>query len=187
MRVPAEPVSIVQAAQKGSKDATVAVLAFSDFECPFCARFAQGLLKDLESRYITSGRVLLAFRHLPLEAIHPQARGAALGAECARRQNRFWELHDRLFASPKSLSTQFIEKQAIEGRLDLKAFTACMSSPPDRAIDADIALARSLGISGTPTFLIGTLNDQAIRVTTVLEGANSPGRFAAALDNLLQR
>lgn len=95
--VPQEPVSLQGAWLEGARNAPVVVIQYSDFECPYCRQFANGTLLDLRRTYVKRGDVLLAFRHLPLRAIHPLAYPAARAAECAGRQGRFWEMHDWLF------------------------------------------------------------------------------------------
>jgi protein-disulfide isomerase len=97
LEVPAEPVSIAGAANKGSVDARIVMIAFTDFQCPFCGRFAREVLPQLEHDYIATGRVQFVYRHLPLP-IHQYALKAAQAAECARRQDQFWPMHDWLFA-----------------------------------------------------------------------------------------
>lgn len=97
MEVPSTPLSIQGAQLRGSKGARAVMIMYSDFQCPFCARFAKEVFPQIEQRYVATGSVALAFRHLPLP-IHPQALQAAAVAECAGRQGKFWEMHDRLFA-----------------------------------------------------------------------------------------
>lgn len=102
--LPAQPLSISDAVVKGSERAKVVLIAFSDFECPYCSRFAKDTLPVLDEKYVRTGRVRVAFRHLPIESIHPTAFKAAEASECAREQGRFWEMHDRLFDQFKQLS-----------------------------------------------------------------------------------
>ena len=98
-RVPAEPLSLAGAAVRGSQSAKFAVVEFGDYQCPACSRFAQTILPGFLDRYVETGQVLFAYRHLPLERIHPLAVKAAEAAECGRRQNRFWEMNEALYAA----------------------------------------------------------------------------------------
>jgi hypothetical protein len=91
--VPVDPIEIEGAATKGSSGAKIAIVEFSDFECPFCGAFSREILPTLDRDYIRPGKVKLIFRHLPLQ-IHPFAVRAAQAAECAEQQGRFWPLHD---------------------------------------------------------------------------------------------
>ena len=88
------PAKIGNAPTQGTTGAPVTILEYSDFQCPFCARSfptVQQMLKEY------SGRVLFAYKHFPLNAIHPRAQKAAEASECARDQGKFWEFHDKLF------------------------------------------------------------------------------------------
>lgn len=87
-------VKVGNAPTRGTLGAPVIILEYSDFQCPFCARSfptVQQVLKEY------SGRVLFAYKHFPLNSIHPRAQKAAEASECARDQDKFWEFHDKLF------------------------------------------------------------------------------------------
>src|SRR3989338_10775012 len=87
----------------GDSRAHVTIIEFSDYQCPFCGKFVQETLPQLKQEYITTGKVKLVYRDFPLE-IHPEAQPAALAAECAKEQNKYWEYHDQLFKNQDSLS-----------------------------------------------------------------------------------
>ena len=97
--LPRTPVSLTGSQSRGSQAARIGILEFSDFQCPFCATFATTEMPDIVRDYVDSGKVLLSFHHLPLTALHPRAEAAAVAAECAGAQGKFWEMHDKLFAS----------------------------------------------------------------------------------------
>ena len=105
------PIPVADAPVKGSRDAKVALVLFSDFECPVCRRAAREVMPQLEAQYIDTGRVLLVWRHYPL-ARHVSARGAAEAAECAGRQSNFWELHDWAFAHQQDLKSDRLRDAA---------------------------------------------------------------------------
>lgn len=177
------PISIIGFPQKGERDAAVAVIEYSDFQCPFCAKFTQQIFPEIEKQYIQPGKVLWAFRHLPLESIHPVARDAALGAECAHRQKQFWPMHDNLFIEPKTLSRERILRVASKVGLDMAEFITCVnSSASAEAVKADVAAAHNAGISGTPTFLVGRMKDGIMTATEVLAGPRPPSDFGAAIE-----
>ena len=181
-----EPISIATAAIKGNLKAPVAIVGFSDFQCPFCAKFSNSILPELERELLTPGKALFAFRHLPLDTIHSEARLAAFGAECAHQQGQFWLLHDRLFADPKRLSRDFVLSTAKRVVADSEAFERCFASPPDKAIQADVQLAGTLGVAGTPTFLIGRVQGTEVRVSKRLDGARPAAEFISAVNELLR-
>jgi len=136
---------------KGPDNAPVTIVEFSDFQCPFCAKVVP-TLKRIEDTY--KGRVRIVWKHLPL-SIHEDARDAALAAEVARRQGKFWEFHDRLFANQDRLGLEDLKAHAEELALDIARFEADLQKAEDKKrIDADIAEAKTLGIAGTPGFFI---------------------------------
>ena len=90
--LPEAPIPLAGAAIEGSDTAPLAVIEFSDFQCPFCANFARDTLPQLREKYVRTGKVRLAFQHLPLKA-HRFAETAARAANCAGRQTKFWQMH----------------------------------------------------------------------------------------------
>ncbi len=144
-------VNTTGAQTKGPSDAPVTIVEFSDFQCPFCARVVP-TLKQVEETY--GGRVRLVWKHLPLR-IHKDAVGAALAAEAAGKQGRFWEFHDRLFANQDKLGADDLKQYAQELQLDLVRFEADLASADEKQrIEADVAEADTLGVAGTPGFFI---------------------------------
>ncbi len=89
---------------KGSEDAPITIVEFSDFECPFCGRFFSQTLPLIEDNYIDTGKVKFVYRDFPL-SFHPQAQPAAEAAECANEQGKFWDYHDKIFNNQGALST----------------------------------------------------------------------------------
>jgi protein-disulfide isomerase len=134
---------------RGSKKAPVTVIEFSDFQCPYCAR-AVPAVKELEA----NKSVRVVWKHLPL-SFHPNAMPAALAAEAAREQGRFWEMHDKLFANQAALSEATYLQCARELGLDVKRFQEAVQSPRLRArVQEDLAGASAAGVTGTPTFVV---------------------------------
>lgn len=139
--------------QIGPPTAAVTVVAFSDFQCPYCKRFADQFNK---LRVEHPEGVRLIFRNLPIQRIHPHARSAALAAECAAEQGRFPEYHDALFATPDLIGKipwSAFARQA--GVSDTISFARCMDSPLVAGrLREDSAAAARLGVTGTPTLLV---------------------------------
>jgi protein-disulfide isomerase len=79
------------------KEAPLALIEFSDYQCPFCARFVQTVLPVLKAEYVDTGKLRYVFRDFSLDRIHTQARKAAEAAHCAGEQAQYWEMHDLLF------------------------------------------------------------------------------------------
>lgn len=180
-------ISIAGAPTKGAATAKIVLIEYSDFECPYCGRHAQGSYRDIERQYVDTGKITYVFRHLPLDQIHPSARKAAEAAECAREQGKFWQFHDRLFANQMALSATDLTNHARAEKLDVPAFQACLNQGKMKArIDADHAEAAKFGVTSTPEFLIGELNrDGRVRIARRVSGAHPFQVFQAALDKPL--
>ncbi len=95
-------------------NATVKIVEFSDFQCPFCGNLYQGAEKSLRADYVTSGKAEFYFRNFPLTQIHEYALQAAVAAMCANDQGQFWNMHDKLFDNQNALDTTSLEKYAAD-------------------------------------------------------------------------
>jgi len=138
----------------GSPDAPVTIIEFSDFQCPFCARFSLDTLPQLKENYISKGKVRMVFRDFPL-GFHAQALPAAEAAECADEQGKFWEMHDKIFQNQGSLGTSSYKQWAKDLGLDSAKFDACLDSGKyANEVNKDLQDGQSAGVSGTPTFFI---------------------------------
>ena len=137
---------------RGPADAPVVIIAFSDYQCPFCKR-AEPTIDAVLAKYPT--QVRLVFRHLPLDGLHPQARSASIAAVCAEQQGKFWEYHAKLFENQQALGDEELARYATEVGLDMTKFKACQQSPETaQRVQLDADVARSAGITGTPAFFI---------------------------------
>jgi protein-disulfide isomerase len=184
--IPTVAVDLTGAILAGNPRARVAMIEYSDFECPFCGRFARDVAPALWQEYVDSGQVLVAFRHLALEVIHPQALRAAQAAECANRQGQFWAMRDILFRDQGHLDEANLVRAARTIAIDGQTFEACMSTIGPERIRSDGNEARKLGISATPSFLIGLIGeDRRVRVAYRIDGARPLADFQAALRKIL--
>lgn len=148
---PRQGVAVGDAPTRGSERAEVTLVVFSDFECPFCAKFAQ-TIKEIEGEL--GGKVRVAWKSMPLP-FHPHAEPAARAALAAARQGRFWEMHDRLFANARNLTDADLEQHAAAIGLDLTRFRADLQSAPiTEQVARDRQQAAALGVTGTPTLFI---------------------------------
>ena len=182
---PTEIVSLDGAALRGSRQAPLAVIVYSNFQCPWCAHFADTTFRELDREYIADGKVVFAFRHLPLSH-HPQAFAAASAATCAGRQGKFWEMHDLLFANAKTLKTAPWRTFAADLGLNRAQFDSCLDREGPELVRTDLALAEALAIAGTPSFLIGRIGpDGRVRVSNRFAGALPIGSFKSIIDPLL--
>jgi protein-disulfide isomerase len=143
---------------KGDENAPVVIVEFSDFQCPFCERWATETLPQLTQTYIDSGKVRLVYRDFPLSSIHPEAQNAAESAECARDQGKFWEYHDILFENRldwSGVGDAKFKQYAADLGLDTNTFDECLDSDKyNNEVLDDLNDGGSVGVSGTPTFFI---------------------------------
>jgi protein-disulfide isomerase len=133
---------------RGPPDAKLTVVLFSDFQCPFCAR-VEPSLKQLEEAF--PGQVRIVWKHQPLP-MHPQAVPAALAAEAAREQGKFWQMHEAIFADPKALDDAALARHARAIGLDMRRYEQSVAAKRGQPrIAQDQTLAQAVGASGTPT------------------------------------
>jgi protein-disulfide isomerase len=160
---------------RGGRAPKVTVVAFSEFQCPFCAK----VLPTLEELIKTYGDDLrIVFKHRPLP-FHDRALPAALAAEAAQEQDRFWAMHDQLFENQKALDAASLEKYAAAIGLNVPRWKAAMDSARVKGrVEADVKLADQLAINGTPSFMING---------RPLVGAQPIGKFKALVDEELAR
>jgi protein-disulfide isomerase len=145
-------VSIKDAPFRGAADASVTIVEFSDFECPYCKRVHSTLVQLLEEY---KGKVKLAYRDFPLESIHPQAQRSAEAARCAQDQGKFWQYYDTLFKESPKLSPGDLSRYAAQVGIDPAKFDACLKANTHKnTIQQDIDAGRRLGITGTPAFFV---------------------------------
>lgn len=148
------------------------VIEIGDYQCPFCARAAIAL----DSLATAHPLGTVAYIHLPLSAIHPRAYDAAVAAECANDQGRFREMHMLLFRRQAALDSALWRRWALEaGVADSAAFAACLAGSAARArVDRHALLAASLGVAGTPAYVVGgRLYPPGTPVDSVVRAARS--------------
>ena len=181
------PVELGPRPTRGDAAAKLTLIEVSDFQCPFCGRYATDTHPLLAKEYIDTGKLRYAFMDLPLESIHKQAFKAAEAARCAGDQGKYWEMHSRLFANQKALEPWSAHATAVG--LDLPKFEACMADGAHAAaIRADMALAQKLGVAGTPGFLLALTDPkdpQKVTGLSVIRGARPFADFKAEIDREL--
>ena len=140
-----------KSAIRGPADAPVMMVEFSDFQCPFCSR-AVPLIDQVMQAY--PKELKFVYKEFPLP-MHPNAMPASKAAVAAQRQGKYWEMHDKLFANQQALQPDNFKQYAQELGLDVAKFEQDMNSPEVQAqIAEDMALARQVGVSGTPTLFV---------------------------------
>ena len=156
----------------GSDTAKIGIVEFSDYECPYCRTSQTQLLPQIKKEYIDTGVVRYVHKDFPLVSIHPQAAPAAIAAQCAHAQGRFWDMHQALFANP--LRDALYPELARKLKLDEQKFSACLKdTAPRQAIYRDVQEARRLGISGTPSFVVGRIEGNKLIAMGISKGMPS--------------
>jgi protein-disulfide isomerase len=174
----------------GNPNAPITIIEFSDFQCPFCAKFHIQTLPKIIDEYIKEGTVKLVFRDFPIQSIHSNALPASLAAECANEQGKFKEMHDKLFDKQNEWNNKNIDnviilfnQYALEIGLEEEKFDSCLRNGKYvEEIQKDLNDGRTYGISGTPGFFIG--NDKIGFVE--LKGAQPFESFKKVIDSQLK-
>jgi len=136
---------------KGPANAKVAMVEFSDFECPACGT-AYGVIKQIAADY--DGRIKIVYRDFPLTQ-HTFAFKSAEAGNCANEQGKFWEMHDIMFENQSALTISSLKKYAADIGLNTEQFNSCLDSGKYAAeVSGDIADGASFGVAATPTFFI---------------------------------
>jgi protein-disulfide isomerase len=166
---------------QGAADAPVTIVEYSDFQCPYCARYSSETYPQIREQYIDTGQVRYIFRHFPLQ-FHSEALPAAQAAECAGEQGKFWEMHDVLFenqaewagnAEPVAIFVDLAEGLGLDGA----EFEACLTSDKYAAkVQEDMAEGAAEGVTGTPAFRINGV---------ALSGAQPIAAFQEQIDYFL--
>ena len=168
----------------GNADAEISIVEFSDFQCPFCERAFSGAIAEFKnSNYFKNGQVNLIFKHFPLNSIHPQAQKAAEAAECARKQGKFWEMHDKLFQNQGSLDISSLKTYAQQIGLNTANFNSCLdNNEAKNEVSKETQQAVNSGGLGTPYFILVNRNTGK---TTAVSGALPWSNFEAAINSLI--
>jgi len=147
----------------GNKRAKVTIVEYSDYECPFCARFYSETLGKIKSEYVDTGKVKFVYKDYPITSIHAQAQKAAEAARCVGEQlgnEGYFAMHDKIFEGQSVLSVSSLKQWSREVGANGSQFDSCLDSDKyGAAVQADLSEGSSLGVSGTPTFFI---NDKMV-------------------------
>jgi protein-disulfide isomerase len=159
LATPARAQDPMAARTKGSASAPVTVYEMSDFQCPFCARFALEIFPTLDAEYVQTGKIRWIFVNFPLP-MHPNATPAAEVAMCAAKQGKFWPVHDLIFRNQKTWApltapAEYFLTFADSAALDRKAFQECLNTDATLAeVKSDAEAAVRSGAKSTPSFYI---------------------------------
>lgn len=182
------PIDIANVPHMGADDAKIAVVEFSDFECPYCGRHFESTFPKIANDYVKTGKLLYVIRDFPIAQLHPHALKAAEAGRCAADQGKFWPMHDMLFSNQEHLEAADLLSYAALIGLDKNLFQQCLQSGAHtQDVQQAIKYGVSLGLNATPTFFIGRIDKDrgTIRAVTELAGAYPYSIFKQKLDELL--
>jgi protein-disulfide isomerase len=168
----------------GHADAPVTIVEYTDYQCPHCGRFHASTFEELKKNYIDTGKIQFISRDLPL-SFHQHALKAAQAARCAGEQDKFWQMRDLMIRNSNNLDDKAILNYAQRAQLDADKFSVCING--DRYIDEirrETAEANSVGITGTPSFIVGRRREDSIE-GDILVGALSYATLEARIQELL--
>lgn len=166
---------------KGKPDAPVTVVEYSDYQCPFCGRFATSAELQVDADYVETGKIKYVFHDYPLQQ-HPNAIPAAIAARCTGDPKLFWEMHNLIFANQAQWEnlgdpTQQFLAYARQLKINESTFQSCLSSQTQRTfVEKAVQEGNQVKIPGTPTFFV---NGQQV--------GSDPAQLRAAIDAALAK
>ncbi|MFA6098104.1 MAG: thioredoxin domain-containing protein [Patescibacteria group bacterium] len=160
---------------EGDKNAKVQIIEYSDFQCPYCGQVTP-TITQLQQEY--GNKIAVVFRNFPLTSLHANAQKAAEASECAAEQDKFWEMHDKMFANQTALTVDNLKTYAKDLGLNTTKFNSCLDDGKyASAVQKSITDGTALGVGGTPaTFVNGRL----------VSGARPYEQFKAVVDLALK-
>lgn len=184
--LPNGPVSLANVATIGSETAPVVILEFTDFTCPFCAKFNDSVLPLLNQKFIQPATVRLVTRQLPSVA-RPGAWVAARVAACATKVDDPFALRNKLFELARSASDADVLAFGQRASSKLAGGETCLTHSSEKQVAADVEQAKVLGVTATPSFFVGLVNaNGAMRVLKRLTGARPLQDFETAVESALR-
>lgn len=177
-------VSVDENPAMGKSDAPLVLVEFSDYECPFCARFNADVLKQVKREYIDTGRLRFVYKDFPLP-FHQNAMKASIAARCAGEQGKYWEMHDALLENQQDLGN--LDGLVKKTGLNAPTFNECTEARRyDGSVTKDLNEGKELGVNGTPTFVLGKLDPSGKVNGEVIQGAMPYSVFKSRIDALLK-
>ena len=141
----------------GKADAPLTMIEYTDLQCPFCRQYHITAYEQIKKDWIDTGKLRYLVRDLPIESIHPQAMPAARATRCAGEQGKFWEMRHAILLNNGRLTNDAFGPFAQDLKLNMAAFNKCYADTAkfQAEISKDMAEAAAVGISATPSFVIG--------------------------------
>ena len=170
----------------GKENAPLVLVEYTDYQCPFCQRYHNDSFGQIKANFIDPGKVRYISRDFPLP-FHENARRSATAARCAAEQGKFWELRHTMIVNANQLQADKLGGYAQAASMDVPKFQACVDSDKYRAaIDKDIAEGSAVGVSGTPSFVLGRVEDGQLKGVRMV-GAMPYAQFEAKIQDMLKQ
>ncbi|XPF96146.1 DsbA family protein [Colwellia sp. RE-S-Sl-9] len=174
--------TIGNSASIGNESAKVVLVEFTDLHCPFCKKFHDNVLPDLEKQYIDTGKLRFVGKNYPIVQLHKNAAVAAFALECARESGDYKQAKSWLFAKGKAFNKDAMDEFTTAMGLDADKFNQCVESPATAAqINNDMKIAQVIGVNQTPSFAIGLQKDGEVVDWKIITGAQSVENFGKAI------
>jgi protein-disulfide isomerase len=169
----------------GKENAPLVLVEYTDYQCPFCQRYHNDSFAQIKANFIDTGKIRYISRDFPLP-FHENARRSATAARCAGEQGKFWELRDTLIINASQLQADKLPGYAQSVSMDVPKFQACVDSDKYRAaIDKDIAEGTAAGVNGTPSFVLGRIENGKLQGVRMV-GAMPYAQFEAKIQEMLK-
>ena len=170
----------------GKENAPLVLVEYTDYQCPFCQRYHNDSFAQIKTNFIDTGKVRYTSRDFPLP-FHENARRSATAARCAAEQGKFWELRHTMIVNANQLQADKLGGYAQSASLDVPKFQACVDSDKFKAaIDKDIAEGSAAGINGTPSFVLGRIENGKLQGVRMV-GAMPYAQFEAKIQDMLKQ
>jgi protein-disulfide isomerase len=170
----------------GKDDAPLVLVEYTDYQCPFCQRFHNDAFAQIKTNYIDTGKIRFVTRDFPL-SFHENAMRGAVAARCSAEQGKFWDFRNTLIANANQLQADKIAGYAQSASLDVTKFKACVDSDKYKAaIDKDMAEGQSAGVTGTPAFVLGRMQNGKLEGVRIV-GAMPYGQFDAKIQEFMKQ
>ncbi len=168
----------------GDAKAPLVLVEYTDLQCPFCQQFHNTAFAQIKANYIDTGKVRFVSRDFPLD-FHDNARRAATAGRCAAEQGKYWEMRHVMIVNAEALKPDNLATYAGTVKIDVPKFKSCLESDKFKAqIDQDVAEGGVAGVQGTPSFVIGRLENDKLQGVRLV-GAMPYAQFDAKIQELL--
>ncbi len=168
-------------------DGKVALIEFTDYQCPFCKRHKENTQPQIDTEYVETDKIRFVSLDMPLPNLHKLAMKAAEAAHCAGDQDQYWQMRDRMFDNQRALEPWNSHAEALG--INVGKFEKCLDSGKYAdAVKADLAEASKAGATGTPSFVVAVIDDKdPTKATgvTFIRGAQQFAAFKTALDDAI--